>query len=352
MISQNKIKIYYMKTIFRTAIIASAAVLAVACASKTTKSETAQPADVTPAVSVVEVSARPVPQTAVYTSTVQAYVKNNITPQTAGRITKINAEIGDFVTKGQVLAEIDKVQLQQAQLQLHNQEVELERLRSLYEAGAISKSDLDAIELSYNVTKTQVDNLLENTVLCSPIDGVITARNYDVGDMYAMSAPIFTVEQIKPVKLLVGVSESDYTKVKKGDSVTIVADALPDVTFNGKIEKIYPTIDAATRTFSVEVVVPNNYSSLRPGMFARVTVDFGSNNNVVIPDVAVVKQQGSGERFVYVLNADGTVTYQKVELGRRMGTQYEVLSGVEDGAKVVVGGQIRLKDGIKVSVNE
>ena len=307
-------------------------------------------AEVAPSVSVVEVFARPVPQTAVYTSTVQAYVKNNITPQTAGRITKINAEIGDFVKKGQVLAEIDKVQLQQAQLQLHNQEVELERLRALYEAGALSKSDLDAIELSYNVTKTQVDNLLENTVLCSPIDGVITARNYDVGDMYAMSAPIFTVEQIKPVKLLVGVSESDYTKVKKGDSVTIVADALPELTFNGKIEKIYPTIDASTRTFSVEVVVPNNYNTLRPGMFTRVTVDFGSNNSVVIPDVAVVKQQGSGERFVYVLNADGTVSYQKVELGRRMGADYEVLSGLEDGATIVTGGQIRLKDGIKVTV--
>ena len=353
MISQNNIKVYYMKTIFRTAIIASAAVLAVACVSKSTKNDTAQVAEVAevaPSVSVVEVFARPVPQTAVYTSTVQAYVKNNITPQTAGRITKINAEIGDFVTKGQVLAEIDKVQLQQAQLQLHNQEVELERLRALYEAGAISKSDLDAIELSYNVTKTQVENLLENTVLCSPIDGVVTARNYDVGDMYAMSAPIFTVEQIKPVKLLVAVSESDYTKVKKGDTVEIVADALPELTFNGKIEKIYPTIDAATRTFAVEVVVPNNYSTLRPGMFTRVTVNFGTNKNVVIPDVAVVKQQGSGERFVYILNEDGTVTYQKVELGRRMGAEYEVLSGIEDGAQIVTGGQIRLKDGVKVTV--
>ena len=350
MISQNNIKVYYMKTIFRTAIIASAAVLSVACVSKSTKNDTVQVAEVAPSVSVVEVSARPVPQTAVYTSTVQAYVKNNITPQTAGRITKINAEIGDFVTKGQVLAEIDKVQLQQAQLQLHNQEVELERLRSLYEAGAISKSDLDAIELSYNVTKTQVENLLENTVLCSPIDGVVTARNYDVGDMYAMSAPIFTVEQIKPVKLLVAVSESDYTKVKKGDSVEIVADALPELTFNGKIEKIYPTIDAATRTFAVEVVVPNNYNTLRPGMFTRVTVNFGTNRNVVIPDVAVVKQQGSGERFVYILNEDGTVTYQKVELGRRMGAEYEVLSGIEDGAQIVTGGQIRLKDGVKVTV--
>ena len=341
-----------MKTIFRTAIIASAAVLAVACGSKSTKNDVAQVAEVAPTVSVVEVSARLVPQTAVYTSTVQPFVKNNIAPQMAGRITKINAEIGDFVKKGQVLAEIDKASLQQAQLQLLNQEVELERLRTLYEAGAVSKSDFDSIELAYNVTKTQVENLLENTVLCSPIDGVVTARNYDVGDMYAMSSPIYTVEQIKPVKLLVAVSESDYTKVKKGDSVEVKADALPELTFYGKIEKIYPTVDAATRTFNVEVLVPNNYSSLRPGMFTRVTVDFGSNNNVVIPDVAVVKQQGSGERFVYVLNADGTVTYKKVELGRRMGAEYEVLSGLEDGDKIVTGGQIRLKDGVKVTVNE
>ena len=342
-----------MKTIFRTAIIASAVVFAAGCGSNTTKNvEDQQVAEIVPTVSVVEVASRMVPQTAVYTSTIQPYVKNNIVPQTAGRITKINAEIGDFVTKGQVLAEIDKVQLQQAQLQLHNQEVELERLRTLYEAGALSKSDLDAIELSYNVMKTQVENLLENTILRSPIDGVVTARNYDVGDMYAMSAPLYTVEQIKPVKLLVAVSESDYTKVKKGDSVEIIADALPGKTFNGKIEKIYPTVDAATRTFSVEVVVPNNNTVLRPGMFTRVTISFGSNNNVVIPDVAVVKQQGSGERFVYILNEDGTVNYQKVELGRRMGAEYEVLSGVPDGAKVVTGGQIRLKDGIKVSVNE
>ena len=201
------------------------------------------------------------------------------------------------------------------------------------------------------VLRTQVENLAENTVLRSPVNGVVTARNYDVGDMYAMSMPIYTVEQIVPVKLLVGISESDYTKVKKGDSVEIKADALPDLVFYGTIDKIYPTIDPATRTFTVEVVVKNPYKTLRPGMFARVTVNFGSNNNVVIPDVAVVKQQGSGERFVYILNDDGTVTYQKVTLGRRMGAEYEVLEGVRNGAKVVTGGQIRLKDGIKVNVN-
>lgn len=343
-----------MNNVFRTMLIAGSAILAVSCGNSSNRQGVAAvaPVDEAPAVSVVEVSAREVPQIATYTSTVQAYVKNNIAPQMTGRITKINAEIGDFVKKGDILAEIDKAQLLQAQLQLQNAEIEYGRLKALYDAGGLSKSDLDAIELQYNVTKTQVENLLENTVLRSPVNGVVTARNYDAGDMYSMSAPIYTVEQIVPVKLLVGISETDYSKVKKGDSVEITADAVPGKTFYGKIEKIYPTIDPATRTFTVEVVVANNYKTLRPGMFARVAVNFGSNNSVVIPDVAVVKQQGSGERFVYVLNDDDTVTYRKVVLGRRMGAEYEVLDGIEDGAKVITGGQIRLKNGIKVTVNE
>ena len=340
-----------MKTIFRLTVAAAAVIMAVSCGNNASK-EQAVTANEAPSVSVEQVSVREVPQLATYTSTVQAYVKNNIAPQMSGRIIKINVEIGDNVTKGQVLAEMDKTSLLQAQLQLQNQAVELQRLKTLYEAGGVSKSDFEAVELAYNVAKSQVENLEENTVLRSPVNGVVTARNYDAGDMYAMSAPIYTVEQIKPVKLLVAISESEYTKVKKGDSVEITADAVPGKTFFGKVDKIYPTIDAATRTFTAEVVVDNNYSTLRPGMFARVTVDFGSNFNVVIPDVAVVKQQGSGERFVYVLNADGTVTYQEIVLGRRMGTEYEVLEGLSDGAKIVTGGMIRLKDGIKVTVNE
>ena len=344
-----------MKTIFRTLLVAGAVVMTAACgnnASKQTEQAAAEVVAVDPTVSVAQVFVREVPQEAVYTSTVQAYVKNNIAPQMAGRITKINVEIGDFVKEGQILAEIDKAQLLQAQLQLQNQEVELQRLKSLYEEGGLSQSDYDAIQMQYNVLKTQVENLVENTTLRSPINGVVTARNYDVGDMYAMSMPIFTVEQIVPVKLLVGISETDYSKVKKGDSVEVTADAIPGKTFYGKINRIYPTVDPTTRTFTAEVKIDNNYKTLRPGMFVRATVNFGTNNNVVIPDVAVVKQQGSGERFVYVLNADNTVTYKKVVLGRRMGAEYEVLEGLEDGDRIVIGGQIRLKDGVKVIVNE
>ena len=344
-----------MKTIFNTMFLAGALLLAAGCGNVGKKdAQQAEPVaeEVVPSVTAEKVFVREVPQMSTYTSTVQAYVKNNIAPQSGSRIKKINVEVGDFVKKGQVLAEMDQIQLQQAELQMKNKELEYNRLKKLHEAGGLSQSDLDAIELAYQVSKTTYENLLENSVLLSPISGVVTARNYDAGDMYAMSAPVFTVEQISPVKLLVAISESDYSKVGKGDSVEITADAIPGKTFYGKITRIYPTIDPATRTFTVEVVVENNYKTLRPGMFARVTIKFGSNESVVIPDVAVVKQQGSGERFVYILNEDGTVSYQKVELGRRMGAEYEVLSGIADGARVVTGGQIRLKDGIQVTVNE
>ena len=204
--------------------------------------------------------------------------------------------------------------------------------------------------MAYKVSKTNYENLLENSVLVSPIDGVISARNYDAGDMYTMSQPLYTVEQIVPVKMLVAISEVDYTKVKKGDSVAIVADAIPGKTFNGKVNRIYPTIDPLTRTFTAEVVVENNYKTLRPGMFVRTTVNFGTRQSVIVPDVAVIKQSGSGERFVYVLEADNTVSLKAVKLGRRINSEFEILEGLNDGDIVVVGGQAKLKSGVKVDI--
>ena len=152
-----------------------------------------------------------VKQNGTYSATVQAFAVNNIAPQSGSRIQKINVEVGDFVGKGQILAEMDRVQLDQAKLRLTNAETELARRKQLYEQGGVAQSDYEAAELNCKVSKSTYDNLLENTILRSPISGVVSARNYDRGDMYAMAAPIFTVQQIVPVKLLVGISEADYT---------------------------------------------------------------------------------------------------------------------------------------------
>lgn len=328
--------------------------LAASCANNgnSEKTDEAVVAPVTPKVTVTTVGMREVEQNSTYTSSVVANVVNNIAPQSANRIKSIKAEIGDFVYAGQILAEMDVANLEQTRLQLINDSTELERIKGLYEVGGVSKSDLDNITLSYNVRKTAYNNLKENTILRSPITGMVTARNYDKGDMYSMAQPLFTVQQISPVKLLVGISESNYTKVKKGDKVTLTVDALPGETFDGSIQRIYPTIDPSTHTFTAEVKVQNSNRKLRPGMYAKVTVNFGKNTSVVIPDKAVVRQQGSGDKFVYILNEDNTVTYQKVVLGVRMGSEYEILEGVSDGDKVVIEGQIRIKDGVTVEAVE
>jgi len=336
----------------KLSIIAIAAMLMTACgqkeASTATTGQNAPKTD--PVVSVITAQAEDVDITNTFTSNIEPYATNNIVSQTAGRIVSINAEVGDKVRKGQLLATMDDVNLAKTRMQYVNDSTELARLTQLYEIGAVSQADYDLVKLSLNVTKKTYQNLAENTYLRSPLNGVVTARNYDKGDMYSMAQPIFVVEQIQPVKMLVNVSESLFTQVHEGMEFDINVEAYPDEVFKGKVNLLYPTVSATTHTFPVEVISENKDERLRPGMFARVTATFGRNHNVVIPDVAVVKQQGSGEHFVYVLQPDNTVKYTLVELGRRLGNRYEIVSGIKEGDKIVTEGQVRLKDGVSVTV--
>ena len=336
----------------RLFIIAVASTLLMAgCGSKTneTSSANAKP-QAAPVVSVVTAQAEDVDLTNTFTSNVEPFAINNIVSQTSGRIVSVNAEVGDHVRKGQLLAKMDDVNLAKTRMQYVNDSTELGRLTELHKIGAIAQADYDLAKLSLEITKKTYNNLLENTYLRSPINGVVTARNYDKGDMYAMTQPIFVVEQIVPVKMLINISESLFTQVNKGMEFDIAVDAYPDMVFKGKVNLIYPTVSSATHTFPVEVICQNADQKLRPGMFARVTATFGTNHHVVVPDIAVVKQQGSGEHFIYVLNADNTVTYTKVELGRRMGDRYEIVSGINEGDQIVTEGQARLKNGMAVTV--
>ena len=340
----------------KTIIIAFAALVLAGCAQKKNSQEQAASAAMAAqpqaqAVKVMAAAKQDVRQDGVYSATVQAFAVNNIAPQSGGRIQKINVEVGDFVGKGQVLAEMDRVQLDQAKLRLSNAETELGRLKQLYEQGGLAQSDYEAAELNFQVSKSTYDNLLENTILRSPISGVVSARNYDRGDMYGMAAPIFTVQQITPVKILVGISEGDYTKVKKGDSVTLTVDALPGKTFSGTIKRIYPTIDPMTHTVNIEVNVPNQNRELRPGMYAKVNVTFGHSSSIVVPDAAVVRLQGSGQRNVFVVE-NGVAVQREVTLGRHFDSQYEILSGLEVGEQVVVKGGSALRNGAAVEVIE
>ena len=304
-----------------------------------------------PVVKLASVTSREVKQIEEYTATVEAEAKNNIAPTSPGRIDRIFVEVGDHVSKGQKLVQMDAANLKQMKLQLENEETEFRRMDELYKVGGASKSEWDAAKTALDVRRTSYNNLLENTQLLSPIHGVVTARNFDNGDLYSSaSTPVLVIEQITPVKLLINVSEPYFPKVTKGMIVKVKFDVYGDEEFEGKVSLVYPTIDAATHTFPVEVKLANTRQRIRPGMFGRVTVSFCTLRHVVVPDQAIVKRAGSGDRYVYVYK-DGKVSYNKVELGRRMGTEYELISGVEDNSQVVVAGQTRLADGVEVAVN-
>ena len=328
------------------------ALLAVATLSACSSSEEKAAVKVVeekPLVKLAQVSVRPVEQIQEYTATVEAEVKNNIAPSSPVRIKNILVEVGDRVAKGQRLVTMDAANLEQLKFQLDNKETEFKRVDELYKIGGASKSEWDAAKMSLDVMKTSYNNLLENTSLLSPINGIVTARNYDNGDMYGGGTPVLTVEQITPVKLLINVSEGYFTKVKKGAPVKVTLDVYEGEEFEGTVSLIYPTINPNTRTFPVEIQLANRDQRVRPGMFARATLNLGTTDHVVVPDMAVVKRAGSGDRYIYVYK-DGKVSYNKVELGRRMDAEYEVISGVDNNAQIVIAGQSKLNDGMEVEV--
>ena len=314
-----------------------------------------------PLVKTELVSSREVVQEGVYTATVEPELINNISSSTPNRIKEIFVDEGMRVSKGQKLAVLDDVNTTSYELQVANAKANLENVKINYDRavellkiGGGTQQNVDQMQLQYtNAQNTLANaeralrNIRENTILTSPISGVVTARNYDPGDMTG-ALPILTVARVQPVKIIINVSESELSHIKKGMPAVVRFDTYGNEEFTGHITMVSPTVDAASRTFGVEITVPNPDDRILPGMFGRVTLNLGTAERVVVPDVAVVKQPGSGNHYVYVYK-DGKVTYNKVELGQRLGNAYELLSGVNDGDEVVVYGQSRLADGIEVT---
>lgn len=330
---------------------AALAACATGCSGKEKAAETETVVEETVLVPVeVSLASRQeVPQMKSYTATVEAENTNNIASSMPNRIKTITVDVGDHVRKGQTVATLDRSSITQLKLSLDNAQREYDRALKLLQIGSGTQQQVDQLKTQLDATQSQYDNMLENTVLVSPISGVVTARNYDPGDMTGQ-LPIVTVGQITPtVKVMINITENDFTKVKTGLPVEVTFDAFPDEVFKGKISRIYPTVDPNTRTFQTEILINNPQGQVLPGMFARVSMDLGSQQHVVVPDLAVVKQTGSGNKYVYVYS-NGKVTFTQVELGQRMGDSYELLSGIQDGDSVVVAGQSRLIDGAQVQV--
>ena len=290
--------------------------------------------------------------TEVFTSEIEPYKENDITPSASGvHIDRIYVEVGDPVREGQLVVTLDPTQYTQQLVQLKTVEDDYNRLLPVYEAGGISTQQIEQAKAQLDVQREVVANLKKNIEVRSPISGVVTARNYESGDLFAQQ-PILHIMQIDPLKVIANISEQYFPNVKVGMPVKLAVDIFPDEEFTGTVSLIYPALDPTTRTFKVEVKVPNAKRTLRPGMYARTTFDMGSKEGVMVPDVAVQKQVGSAERYLYVIVGDSVAERRSVKVGRQVGDRVDILSGIEAGEPVAVTALSKLFDGAKVDIKK
>ena len=344
MISQKTIKTLSLALL-------SAGLLASCSSSSSSKATEEQSADTVRLVEVAPAEMRALSLSEEFTAQLEAKVVNNITAQAGGRLKQLLVKVGDRVGAGQAVARMEATQASQAQIQLADAKTNFARMDELYKVGGVSKAQWEQAKSAVDQAKLAYGNAAENTVLRSPISGFVTAKNYDNGDMTSPQLPVVVIQQIAPVKAVIGVSEQYYSYLKKGAAATLSVDALGEETFSGIVTNIFPTLDPVTHTVSTEIEVANKDLKLRPGMYARVHLDFGTKEALTVPDKAIVRQAGSGARYVYVFSG-GKAVYRAVELGQQQGDLYEVVSGLNAGDQVITSAPSNLKNGLSVKLRE
>ena len=281
----------------------------------------------------------------------QGYLTQNVAPSLTGKIEHIYCEVGDRKAAGADLVRMDQTQYKTTKISLTNLEIEKNRVEMLLKTGSATQQQYDQIIAQYNSTKEQLEFLEKNTYVKAPFSGVIAAKNYEDGELYS-GQPILVLTQIDKLKALVAIPESYFPRFKAGMKLTLTSEIYPDQEFPATVEVVYPTIDATSHTFQVKIVIPNGKNLLRPGMYVTTTIGLGKAKTIVAPYQAVEKLVGANDRYVFI-NENGRAKRVGVELGQRFDQNIELLSPeITDGVEMVVVGQHKLVDGVKLNVVE
>ena len=278
----------------------------------------------------------------------QGYLTQNVAPSLTGKIEHIYCEVGDKVAQGQALVTMDQTQYKTTKISLTNLETEKKRIEQLLKTGSATQQQYDQIEAQYNSTKEQLDFLQINTYVKAPFSGVISAKNYETGELYS-GQPIVVLTQVDKLKTLVAIPESYIPQIKKGMKLTLRSSVYPDKEFPATIEVVYPTLDASSHTFQVKVVVPNGAGMLRPGMYVTTTLGLQKETVIMAPYSTVLKLIGANDRYVFI-NDNGHAKRVTVEMGQRVGDLVEIIAPeIVDGVELVTKGESRLIDGVKIT---
>ncbi len=334
-----------------------AALLLAGCGSKeepTTTIVSAAPQKTIQA-SVVEVQPSTLPIRVEVTGQVAPIFQATLSSRIQGTIDKLMAREGTKVSKGQLLIQLDNRDLQadlaRANAEVENAKAHLDRVKQLYETDAVSKQELENATRAYRVAEANrkaVEAQLSYTLVRAPFDGVITEKKVEAGELASPGQPLLKMEDPRRLRLEATVAEGDLKSVSNGDTISVVIDALGLDILIGRVSQILPAGDPQTHTFMVKVDLPDT-PGLKTGMFGRFQLEKGATPTILVPLTAIVER---GElTSLYAVGADHVARLRWVKLGRRFEQQVEILSGLNEGERVLTDGS-RGVDGATVQIAE
>jgi RND family efflux transporter MFP subunit len=302
----------------------------------------------------------------------------DVAPRTNGRLVSVSIQLGDPVRRGQVLAKIEdreiveqvsqaeasqqvsKATIRQREADLKVAEVNFERSKNLFQRQLLAKQALDDAESKFLAAEAQIDLSkaqlmqadarlqelrinLQNTNVTSPVDGFVGRRNVDPGAMVSQNTPIASVVEISRLKMVVNVVEKDIRLVTVGDSGDVDVDAYPGEKFRGRIARVAPVLDPATRTATMEIEIPNTDNRLKPGMYARVSLTVEERKDTLVaPKAAVIDFES--QRGVWMANENNRAVFKPVELGIEDVDRIEIRSGLSEGDRIVTTGAAAVRN--------
>jgi|SoiMethySBSTD1v2_1073268.scaffolds.fasta_scaffold07741_9 membrane fusion protein (multidrug efflux system) len=336
-----------------------------------------------PTVEISKVRLGPLNEKVFLVGALKPVAQVDVVSKMTGRIDQLNAEIGDWVRKGTLIAKVDedevrqqvnraaaalevaKASLSQKETDLEILKKELDRTVELHENQLIPRRDLDTAEARYRgaiaqekLAEAQIDQAqaelrelrvrLDNTRILAPISGLVGKRHLDNGALVNPSMPVVSLVDLSTMVMEINAPEKDLVKIRAGLEANIVLDAYPEQKFKGRVIRLSPILDPATRTGSVEIEVPNPKMMLKAEMFARVELDLGTRHNtLLVPREALVSHDQ--QRGVFKLQ-DDIARFQPVDAGVTQGGDVEVISGLKEGEAVITLGVNLVKNGDKVQL--
>jgi membrane fusion protein (multidrug efflux system) len=278
-------------------------------------------------------------------------------PASPGRIDKIYVDVGTRVKVGQKLLDMDMTQLSQALTQLSSAQDAYDRIEKLNETGSIAEQQFEQAKTQLEMAKLNVELLKKNLNFTSPISGLVTAKYFENGELYSGApntqigkAAVVVIQQLNPIKVVVNLSQSLYPEIKQGMEATFTCDIYPGQKFAGKVSRVYPNIDAMTRTFKTEFLISNPREILKPGMSVDMKLAVNESQGVLLPAISVLNESGTNNRYIFV-NDNGTAKRIDVEVVNRHNDQLEVTADERlIGLELIVEGQGKLLNGAKIEL--